>query len=78
MHYLRVLSADDDIAHGWKSDNMHCLLAKAKVTEIQAQCEAECMPNICSHFRCMQIGAEERCKEQCKNLTNQKVQLEGK
>lgn len=75
LYNLRILRTDYEIAYGWQADNVDCLLAKAKVAKVQAQREAECMANVGGHLRCVQIGTEERRKEQCEDLTNQEVQL---
>lgn len=33
LHHLWILSTYHDIAKGWQTGNMYCLLAKAKMTE---------------------------------------------
>lgn len=77
LYNLWILCTNYDVAHGWKTGNMNCLLSKAKVSKIQAQCESECMANVGRHFRRMQIRAEEWRKEQGQNLTNEEVYLKN-
>lgn len=45
LHDLWILCANDDVAYGWKTSNVDCLLSKAKVAENEAHRESKCMTN---------------------------------